>query len=184
MWKSKSRTSIPHTRALLSRLIGIFIGGGIATAAVACFNSIVLFTSKSTDLFVLPAFILSKLYAISLLVQLNANSRIVGDRDEESSTFVHSRNILGTDLINASGGKATWTRRTFSKFLPSPNNFRGARGGSISNNSTLFPIDGISVSVTTHQETAQDVIPLESKNTIVSPVQSILYGLIQASTAI
>ena len=64
-----------QTNALLSRLIGIFIGAGVVTAAVAIFNVVVFFVAKSTDIFAPPAIVLSKLYSNSLLVQLNSRRR-------------------------------------------------------------------------------------------------------------
>ena len=70
-----------QTNALLSRLIGIFIGAGVVTTAVAIFNVMVFFVAKSVDLFAPPAIVLSKLYTNSLLVQLNCRCKIPKDEN-------------------------------------------------------------------------------------------------------
>ena len=85
LWGHRSQSDVRRTKALLSRVINVSIGGGAVTAAVASFNVVVFFAAKPTDFFVPPAIILSKLYSNSLLVQLNAPVRITRpgeDRDE------------------------------------------------------------------------------------------------------
>ena len=96
----------PKTRALISRLIGIIVGAGVVTAAVAIFNVVVFFVAKSTDIFAPPATVLSKLYTNSLMVQLNSRMRIMGSRDEVGNNIAQEiRDIVNSDPWSPTAAK-------------------------------------------------------------------------------
>ena len=106
LWKARSQSRTPRTINLLSRLIALSIETGLATTVSGAAGLVFVEVVRNTALYVVPMFMLSKLYSNSLLVVcirlsrhpihilnafmqvLNSRIRIVGGRGSADATFM------------------------------------------------------------------------------------------------
>ncbi|KAK0483089.1 hypothetical protein EDD18DRAFT_1362061 [Armillaria luteobubalina] len=82
----RRKTSFHQTQILVTKLIRLIIETGSLTAATALVIPILYLMFPQQDFFMMPALIVSKLYANSTYMVLNSRIRIMGGRDTYTSS--------------------------------------------------------------------------------------------------
>ncbi|TCD59918.1 hypothetical protein EIP91_011194 [Steccherinum ochraceum] len=99
LWQAKKSSPVKRTHNVLSRFILYTIETGFFAMASASVAVILFLSSQTTSLYVIPFFVLSKLYSNCLLAVLNARFQISGGRDTEPATFIlHGSQAIRTDF--------------------------------------------------------------------------------------
>ncbi|KAJ7114547.1 hypothetical protein C8R43DRAFT_1078435 [Mycena crocata] len=126
---SKESSQFPRTRILLSKLIRLTIETGLVRVPVATITTLaLLFVFPTKTYHIVPAFLIPKLYANTILVVLNSRIQIMGGRGNDlSSGQMQSipAVLFNTDSTNttAHSGRIppiTITREVFLKELHAP----------------------------------------------------------------
>ncbi|KAJ4493856.1 hypothetical protein C8J55DRAFT_169813 [Lentinula edodes] len=84
---SQKDSGLAGTHAIVTKFIRLTIETGSVTAIVALLNFIFFFVFPDTGYYGVPALIMPKLYANSVLMVLNARIKIIGGRATYISTF-------------------------------------------------------------------------------------------------
>ncbi|KAJ3929057.1 MAG: hypothetical protein NXY57DRAFT_900811, partial [Lentinula lateritia] len=84
---SQKDSGLSETHAIVTKFIRLTIETGSVTAIVALLNFIFFFVFPDTGYYGVPALIMPKLYANSVLMVLNARIKIIGGRATYISTF-------------------------------------------------------------------------------------------------
>ncbi|KAJ7760052.1 hypothetical protein DFH07DRAFT_918751 [Mycena maculata] len=102
---AKSDTGFRSTRLLLSKLIRLTIETGSITALVALANLILFFVFPGRIYYGVPALLMPKLYANTILAVLNARFQIVGGR----ATYVSTSDFTDIDPSSVRNGQSSTT---------------------------------------------------------------------------
>ncbi|KIK68972.1 hypothetical protein GYMLUDRAFT_628936 [Collybiopsis luxurians FD-317 M1] len=97
---SRNDSGLSGTHAIVTKFIRLTIETGSITAVVALLNLILFFACPNTGYYGVPALIMPKLYANSVLMVLNARFKIVGGRATYISTFDAHGNLDSRDTYN------------------------------------------------------------------------------------
>ncbi|KAJ4479143.1 hypothetical protein J3R30DRAFT_3882170 [Lentinula aciculospora] len=73
--RARKFTSYRHTENMLSRLIGLTVGGGLLTTSVAIVDAVMYIVYKHNNYHAAPVAILAKLYTNALMVLFNSRRR-------------------------------------------------------------------------------------------------------------
>ncbi|KAJ7309481.1 hypothetical protein DFH08DRAFT_1088243 [Mycena albidolilacea] len=89
---SKSDTGFRQTRVLVSKVVRLTIETGSLTALAAVINLTLFFAFPDRTYYTVPAALMPKLYANSILIILNARFQIIGGR----TTYASAMDVMST----------------------------------------------------------------------------------------